>query len=106
MAVGEDERGEERVEQREDPEERRGPDWKVEEGFKVGQAEGEEEGDGVRGADGGERPPAEEQGAEGGEADAGRSPLLPVEELAGAAQPVPKHWHRRRPAQLRTQGGH
>ena len=94
MAVGKDERGEKRVEQGEDEEERWSPDWKVKEGFKVaGQTEVDQEGDSVRGADRGERSPAEEEGAKRGKTDAGGSALLPVEELAGAAQPVSDHRH-------------
>ena len=107
MPVCKDEGGEEGVEQGEDQEERRSPDWKVEgKGFKVRQAQGEKERHCVRRGYRGERSPAKEESPKRGEADAGSSAFLPVEELAGAAQPVPKHWHRRRPAQLRAQGGH
>ena len=88
MPISKDEGGEERVEQREDYKERWSPDWKVEEGLEVGKPEGEEEGDAVHGGDGGQRSPAEEQGTQGSEADAGGPPLFPVKELAGAAQPV------------------
>ena len=88
MPISKDEGGEERVEQREDYKERWSPDWKVEEGLEVGKPQGEEEGDAVHGGDSGQRSPAEEQGAQGSEADAGGPPLFPVKELAGAAQPV------------------